>query len=388
MSDKRVTYLIGAGASANALPVVNVLNKKLKIFIEELKLLIHIFNLRATPEYRGFGVNELFHIEQLIDEISNYQTIDTFAKKQYLIGNPKYELTKNLLSCFLIYEQLDKNSELYNEVSKLYNERGYHSDALKKMSSNYVDIDNVVTNDEREILRSKYLNQLDVRYESLYASLLERQTPFPLIGDHLNFVSWNYDMQFEIAYKDYCSTGIDYIQQILNVYPGSLLDINKTKSTIIKLNGTGNFLLKESNLYSNKYDFIKFKYDRHTLHYLISQLSVNRSSGNEDNQLKFAWEKDEQVIKARGYAKEIITNSDVIVVIGYSFPTFNREVDREIFRDFDLSIQRPYERKIYIQDMPNNVSKIKERLKAIGNNLFDVAEIYDDVDQFFIPPEL
>jgi len=29
-----------------------------------------------------------------------------------------------------------------------------------------------------------------------------------------------------------------------------------------------------------------------------------------------------------------------------------------------------------------------ERLKAVGSNLFEVAEIYDDVDQFFIPPEL
>lgn len=402
---KRVTYLIGAGASANALPVVNGLNDKFRIFVEELRILIHLFNKNATPEYRGFSINELEYTKQLIDEILEYQTIDTFAKKQYLKQDiQKYEAVKNLLSCFLIYEQLNKKGELYDEVSLLYEEKNYISPAQKSMINNYVDIQDVVLTEEKKNLRLKYFRQIDTRYESLYASILEVNQPFPVIPNYINFISWNYDMQFELAYKEYCSASIDYIQETLNVYPNSSFKIDNNKSSIIKLNGTGNFLIKQSNLYSHKYDFTKLKYDRHTLHFLISQLSSNRNFGGERNQLKFAWESDEHVAIARQTAQEIIGQSDVIVIIGYSFPTFNREVDREIFKKFDNrnNIYRNYSdiidgevviktkaiKKIYIQDMPDNALKIKERLKAIGSNLFDIAETYDEVDQFFIPPEL
>ena len=114
--------------------------------------------------------------------------------------------------------------------------------------------------------------------------------------------------------------------------------------------------------------------------------------------LRFAWENDDQVLKARQNAKIIMSKSDIIIVIGYSFPTFNRDIDRQIFEIFN---KRPSPglkygdgksanryKKIYIQDTKENAPKIKERLKAVGSKLFDVAEIYDDVDQFFIPPEL
>lgn len=38
--------------------------------------------------------------------------------------------------------------------------------------------------------------------------------------------------------------------------------------------------------------------------------------------------------------------ADAAVVIGYSFPNFNREVDRQIFENFDVD-----NCKIYIQDL-------------------------------------
>ena len=120
-----------------------------------------------------------------------------------------------------------------------------------------------------------------------------------------------------------------------------------------------------------------------------------REGKNIINQLKFAWEDGDQVKKAREYASQIIRDSDAVVIIGYSFPTFNREIDRLLFSAFNqCCVERSggkvidIKKKIYIQDIKDNAPKIMERLKAVGSNLFEVAEIYDDVDQFFIPPEL
>lgn len=396
---KRVTYLIGAGASANALPVVNNLNTKLRLFIEELKILINLFNKNPTPEYRGFSVNTLDFVEGLIIEIANYQTIDTFAKKQYLKNDiPKYEAVKNLLSCFLIYEQLKKDNLLSQQVLGLMKNKFDENWSDHLLGSfRYRGFSEKAIEDLRNIWNKPKL-QIDTRYESLYAGLLEKKESMPLMPHHINFVSWNYDMQFELAYKDYCPTSIDYIQQTLNIYPSANSEFNSNNSGIIKLNGTGNFSTRQGNLTNNKYDFTKLKYDTHTLHFLISQLSSSRIANNEINQLSFAWENNDQAVEVRHTAQRIISESDVIVIIGYSFPTFNREIDRFIFREFD-DVYKIYDyesghenrkklKSIYVQDMPEVAAKIRERLKAVGNNLFDVSDVYDDVDQFFIPYEL
>ncbi|MEZ5053877.1 MAG: hypothetical protein R2807_03785 [Chitinophagales bacterium] len=144
----------------------------------------------------------------------------------------------------------------------------------------------------------------------------------------------------------------------------------------------------ESLLY--EFNLPRAKYDKTNLEYLIKHLSI-KSIPKEYNQLVFAWENDDIVSKARQNAQNLISYSDAVVVIGYSFPTFNREIDRQLFKVFDgncKGLSKKPSKKIYIQDTPENAPKIKERLKAIGNNLFDVAEIYTEVDQFFIPPEL
>lgn len=389
MADKRVTYLIGAGASANALPVVNGMNERMELFIEFLKEASTIMKLDEDPQYR-IDKNTFDKIDRLIIEIKFHYTIDTYAKRLYLLEeNDKLEDLKRFLSAYLIFEQLNlKNvfgKSIFNVMGKKYQEQPSEENLSKANSL------------------IKIIENVDYRYDSIFANLLSYDTK--KVKSNINFISWNYDNQFEIAYSNYRKEkySVDEIQEELQIIPSLNNDIyNQEDSTIIKLNGTAGFYDK-SNSYGKLFDFFKHSIDAESIKMFIVSLLSHTSKFQ--NNIKFAWEADGQVIKARQYAQQIIGQSDVVVIIGYSFPTFNREIDRQVFKNFNetcvhidrftniyaktkVKLDKEIKKKIYIQDTPQNAPKIKERLKAIGNNLFDVAEIYDDVDQFLIPYEL
>ena len=76
-----------------------------------------------------------------------------------------------------------------------------------------------------------------------------------------------------------------------------------------------------------------------------------------------------------------MSNTDVLVVIGYTFPFFNREIDRKI-----LNHLRP-QVKVYIQDKYPN--RIKQNFRAVKNTIPEGhIELKEETDQFFLPPEL
>jgi hypothetical protein len=64
--------------------------------------------------------------------------------------------------------------------------------------------------------------------------------------------------------------------------------------------------------------------------------------GNTDNTEKELFTSN-RLKKAQNIAQE----TDILVIIGYSFPYFNREVDKEIFKSI---LQRNSLQKIYCQD--------------------------------------
>jgi len=79
----------------------------------------------------------------------------------------------------------------------------------------------------------------------------------------------------------------------------------------------------------------------------------------------------------------LIINTDILVIIGYSFPNFNREVDKKIFS----SINGMKDIKIIIQ-VPEieEFEKIKQRILIINENIDknDISQ-NSDRDQFYIP---
>ena len=85
--------------------------------------------------------------------------------------------------------------------------------------------------------------------------------------------------------------------------------------------------------------------------------------------------------------KNCISDVDILVVIGYTFPFFNRAVDRAFIRAIKNL------KKIYIQDP--NADKVIQSIDAVlaphqksplGGNIPIVP--ITDCSQFYLPPEL
>jgi hypothetical protein len=377
MAEKRVTYLIGAGASANALPVVNGMNERLWVF--------YYYTFQRNVQVRNFGpeFDKNINIENLLINIEQHYSIDTYAKKLIIRENKnEYLFLKNFLTSYFLFEQTNKNKTKLNESIDKY----IHEHKRKIESKIYRTGKTMKSYAER--LFDKMNIRIDYRYDSFFATLLQKEDDILKLPNNINIISWNYDIQFELAYQNFINKiETDNVKRNLNIklnYYDGANKIDKSIASIYKINGEASYTNKE----------LIFNSDFNTLIDKIKSEFENNDS-NKTN-LHYSWEnKDFYPNNLSFNLGTIMSQSEIIVIIGYSFPTFNREIDRKLFYEFNKVCAKKSSgkveaifKKIYIQDTPENAPKIKERLKAIGNNLYDVAEIYPEVVQFLIPYEL
>jgi len=76
----------------------------------------------------------------------------------------------------------------------------------------------------------------------------------------------------------------------------------------------------------------------------------------------------------------MIKETEILVIIGYSFRVFNRDIDREIFSS-STNIK-----KVYLQ--VNNDSNVPLNMKALNNDFNRITEIIPYNTRFCIPPEI
>jgi hypothetical protein len=98
--------------------------------------------------------------------------------------------------------------------------------------------------------------------------------------------------------------------------------------------------------------------------------------------LSFAWEQD---AINKSFLDQLVTHfgkTQVLVIIGYSFPTFNRDIDKQLLERAFGSLQ-----KIYIQD-PNSTFVERRLMGILPKFSRDNIEHVGEERQFFIPPEL
>ena len=97
--------------------------------------------------------------------------------------------------------------------------------------------------------------------------------------------------------------------------------------------------------------------------------------------ISFAWE--DQGISPYVINEAISKTSDatILVVIGYSFPFFNRIVDRKI-------LKMPQLRKIYFQAPSEGMNSVAQSFKSIREYPLEGIEKITETEQFFLPPEL
>lgn len=342
----KVVYLLGAGASygrrgtidytdnhgskltdsngiLEGIPIVSEINKELSRIIEDLK--------SAYPDYQETNIGRLVRdLVWLRKESANHATVDTFAKKLYIQSNSAdfYRLKDTLTSFFIL-------------------------------------------------VQIKY--QPDKRYDAFLANILS--LPEKRIPDEISILTWNYDSQFEIAYREYNPTehpSPSYwrnVRKQLSVKEDKDDEIERGK--IFKLNGSAMFDGIESftlfgELVGDGYiEAMKVVAEEHCKH-------------NTGNHLSFAWETDIHSCYFLNKLYDILPYTETLVIIGYSFPYFNREVDRSLFTCMvnlkNIYIQDPFAERIEQNLMP----VLSERHRNGNINIL----LLKDTEQFYLPSEL
>lgn len=343
----KIIYLLGAGASygkrspivhrstdgsistgkysiVEGIPVVNEINQEIERLISSLKEIDP--NYQTEGNFIGNFIKDLVWVKR---EAERHMTIDTLAKQLYLQDNhSEFDRLKRVLSAFFIMMQL--------------------------------------------------VYPADKRYDAFLANVLTY--PGKRIPDDITILTWNYDSQIEIAYREYNPTDNPTEEFWKNVRSqlgiSESHDWNTQNGKIYKLNGSamleyyGSFT-RIGNPYKNdKKEF-------------VSKLANLYKMPTTECYLRFAWEIDDDC----SYLKDVfaqIQDAEVLVVIGYTFPYFNRKIDRALFNNM------PNLRKIYIQDpmaerVSQNMSPVLSAYQANGNIPITLLK---DVDQFYLPSEL
>lgn len=329
------TYMFGAGASANALPVVNNLSLRIGILSGAI---VQLYGLKTLSDVEQSKINALikdFDWLQNICHPKNNYSIDTYAKILYL-RNSMGELRR-----------------------------------LKYIFALYFALEHIYSN-------------LDLRYDSFWASILEtpNNNPYPTKG--INIISWNYDLQLEKSYLKFTRSGTIENLPIL-ARPNHTAYPNEKNFKIIKLNGTIAKYSRNSPFQHILKDCLELDFTKESIEKYIEHRNDFLNNQNLQSSICFAWEEEYNNTEIFSKAQEIIKESECIVIIGYSFPYYNRTIDRKILNCFQANTLK----NIYIQAPEKDCDKIKQRLIATFINIKESnIQLVTDTDQFFIPPEL
>lgn len=366
---KNIVYILGAGASAHAIPVMKRLPKSMKYFLERL-----IFSLRDNPELTELITQRRQEFNDLLAEIQQFGTPDIVAKIALHKGEDrKVRDLKNLLTCYILAEQLE--SDIFEAIDEI-------TDSESQLRQVRDDIFG-------EVNTEGYLipNELDNRYVEFLSAILSGEGEILSMPENLSIVSWNYDHQIEKALGVFRNASLKEIQEQFKVFP--ITDVKDVKldfdsqresvhkKSIIKLNGTAGFGISDSS--TSLFDVNKHKLDSESIEIMGKRIFERRSSRDVENKLAFAWEREITTVRlATEAALRKIQQAEAVVVIGYSFPNFNRLVDRQIFERFEGS-------KIYVQDPYPD--EIIEKLDGVQKGLKEKAVAVHSGGSFTIPNE-
>jgi hypothetical protein len=217
------------------------------------------------------------------------------------------------------------------------------------------------------------------RYDGFFATIINDSI------DHLpgtiKIISWNYDSQLELSFNNFSKLNSLAANQeklkIHNKYLNS--QMNPKDFSVFKLNGTAGFIN------DNKVDDFYFGKTKNAsdLNFIVEKYLELDMKNSNCQAMSFAWEKVPVETDVTSKAVKSIGNTDILVIIGYSFPDFNREIDLQILRSMQ------HVEKIFIQD--KNPDQIKELLydirpdfEFIDNN---VKIVERDTIRFHIPHE-
>jgi len=341
---KRITYLLGAGASYQACPIWKEQGAKM-IDLAKSNLKDATFSETEKSKYTNDLPRMFWNMGYHGIKANEFNTIDTFAKKLYL--NESWDELNDLKTSvsifFTIWQQMDdKKLKTFNQNTDRY-------------------------------------KTIDQRYINLLATCLEKSTDKnkPKLNDNIRFVTWNYDLQLEGAYKLFCE-GIKWadIDTGLSFIPNE--NDSSKNLCVCHLNGFHGFY-KTGKSFHNLLD----RTEHLSFNKIIEAIEFVSTSVNQDQisfapYINYAWEKDSPLAKiAREQARTIFSETDILIIIGYSFPSFNREIDKDLFDSGKNHIQ-----KIIYQDPNGNAEYLSE---AFDIDKKKIEPVTKNNEQFILP---
>lgn len=325
----KVTYWFGAGASAQVHPVISN-------FIE------HVTKRRDELSIPHDWITKDEEMANTMDSISrelfapllnflydsrNFGTIDTLAK-YYMITNPtEFERIKKLIQMYFLCEDFIRN-------------------------------------------------RIDNRYLGLLTNISQGLS----ITNNINFITWNYDSQLYKAKA--------FLRGLPFTVPNwsGATKFDDSGSVVYYLNGTSFDLNVYQEFYSNGGSF-------NSPYSNVKNVAKKILYGYENgftNSIKYAFENERQdLINLLTHLDSRIVHSEILVIIGYSFPFANRVTDSQILSRLNSV------KKIYIQDI--NAHSIIDRVVQLAKNtrIVDILGKVQipivpitDTGSFYIPYEI
>jgi hypothetical protein len=351
MAKPRITYLLGAGASYNALPIIDELGKGFKILAEMCQKIDNNGKSHhsSSADFSSSKDTFIAWMNKYSEDAIAFNTIDTYAKKLSL-NNQDSELDTLKIALglfFVIWQEIGNRGELTKGIGRKIEEE---------------------------------VKVLDTRYVSLLSNFLLNKDKIELPAN-VNFITWNYDIQLERGLKAFVEKPIQEVFEDFRVFPWKE-NFDKSFPKIVHLNGIAgiyNTTDKKNHL------FERGKVPRDTIQTFNDLLfhidSYKKQSVSNKKQFSYAWEDDEVSQKALEYAEQIMSDTDILVIIGYSFPSFNQEIDKRLFAKFSRG-RDSY--KIYYQDPNANAISLANKMDLRKDM---IVEEKNDMRQFIIPYE-
>ncbi len=340
---KKITYLLGAGASADALPLGNDLHKSLMTLADKI---------------RGFENNDFNYLVEDLKWLSikamEFMSVDAFARFVYFHS---FEKNKSL-NLGSLEEEIDLSLE-YRRIKDTLN-AFFIIYQYKKVDRRY----------------NHWLSHLIVDIGISQYSLKE----------NIKIFSWNYDNQLEIAFsKHYPNSKTKDVHSILASHPAAIFSGDKNfhhdynrpslhdrRISVYHLNGVAGFH-EDGPKHFQMVDVINSKSE---LEIIQDSLAVYDS---KNSYLSFAWEKKNQDDLDIAITK--FEETEMLIVIGYSLPEFNAEIDRKVFSSFK------HLKTVIFQNNNIKEADIKVRLKNRGILPHVEIKFEENVEKFYIPDD-
>ena len=348
-----ITYLLGAGASFQSVPIISQFKHRMALYAQYIRI------MHEDGQIKGPALdNYLIDLDRLVNCQNDTLSIDSIAQ-DVARGTSPNKLThiKRQIKDFLIFEQ--------NPLKK----REYLSVAYQKL----------IATSRSEISLLDVNKTIDDRYTRFLAEWDVGINGFP---QNLSVLSWNYDVQIELALAQTLGITLDYAFEVLNSFPLTSKQYKPDRGCLLKLNGTaGAYGGRNAPLrfYSNLLDTNV----QEVVKTFVQEYWNNQQVNYNHPAIDFAWQADppEYAAAVLDKAKEIIAKTNVLVVVGYSFPAVNQFVDAELFSDAKFDA-------IYYQIPESNFQQLRDfNVKRVNENLIPLISAYTDLSAFCIPPE-